>query len=398
MRICFILHSSGKGGAERVNLELIDGLAKKGIQCFAILPSYGPLIKELEKRRIPVKIISYKWWMREEGSPLWKRVGRSALNLMSTISVDRQVKKWKADIVYSNTITICVGAFAAKLLHMPYIWHIHEFGYEDYRLCFDLGNKIALRIMNQLSDVFIVSSKAVMEKYRKFFPDRKIKLIYYAVCVTNESSCKILKIKKQLQEASGTKCMIVGSLHKGKYQEDAIGAIGKLIDEEIDVRLYIVGEGKLKYKQYLESLIVRGDLKSHVQFLGYIDNPFPVMQQADILLMCSRKEAFGRVTVEGMKAGKPVIGADSGGTKELIRDHYNGFLYTFGDYHELAEKVKYLCQHPDEARKMGENGKQWALEKFNIEHYTEEVLTVLRRLIDKKNNKDPLVKGNKGIK
>ena len=395
MRICFILHSSGKGGAERVNLELIEGLEKKGIQCFAILPSDGPLIKELKKRNVPLKVIKYKLWMREEGSPLWKRVGRLILNMIKTVPVVRQVKKWKVDVVYSNTITICVGAFAAKLLHLPHIWHIHEFGYEDYRLCFDLGNKIALRIMNQLSDVFIVSSKAVMEKYRKFFPDRKIKLIYYAVCVTNESSCKILKIKKQLQEASGIKCMVVGSLHKGKYQEDAIRAIGKLIDEEIDVRLYIVGEGQSKYKQYLESLIIRDDLENHVQFLGYIDNSFPVMQQADILLMCSRKEAFGRVTVEGMKAGKPVIGAGSGGTKELIIDHYNGFLYTFGDYHELAEKVKYLCQHPDEARQMGENGKQWALEKFNIEHYTEEVLTVLRRLIDKKNNKNSLVKETK---
>jgi len=395
MKVCFILHSSKKGGAERVNLELMDGLRNKGIQSFAILPSDGPLIKELKKRNIRLKVIKYKWWMREEGSPLWKRLGRLILNLIKTVLVVRQVKKWKVDVVYSNTITICVGAFAAKLLHLPHIWHIHEFGYEDHRLCFDLGEKIAMGIMNQLSDVCIVSSKAVREKYRKFFPDRKIKLIYCAVCVTNESSCKILKIKKQLQEASGTKCMIVGSLHKGKYQEDAIRAIGKLIDEEIDVRLYIVGEGILKYKQYLESLVIRDDLENHVQFLEYIDNPFPVMQQADILLMCSRKEAFGRVTVEGMKAGKPVIGAGSGGTKELIRDGYNGFLYTFGDYRELAEKVKYLCQHPDEAGQMGENGKQWALEKFNIEHYTEEVLTVLRRLIDEKNNKDSLVKETK---
>ena len=267
MKVCFILHSSKKGGAERVNLELMDGLRNKGIQSFAILPSDGPLIKELKKRNIRLKVIKYKWWMREEGSPLWKRLGRLILNLIKTVLVVRQVKKWKVDVVYSNTITICVGAFAAKLLHLPHIWHIHEFGYEDHRLCFDLGEKIAMGIMNQLSDVCIVSSKAVREKYRKFFPDRKIKLIYCAVCVTNESSCKILKIKKQLQEASGTKCMIVGSLHKGKYQEDAIRAIGKLIDEEIDVRLYIVGEGILKYKQYLESLVIRDDLENHVQFL-----------------------------------------------------------------------------------------------------------------------------------
>jgi len=135
MKVCFILHSSKKGGAERVNLELMDGLRNKGIQSFAILPSDGPLIKELKKRNIRLKVIKYKWWMREEGSPLWKRLGRLILNLIKTVLVVRQVKKWKVDVVYSNTITICVGAFAAKLLHLPHIWHIHEFGYEDHRLC-----------------------------------------------------------------------------------------------------------------------------------------------------------------------------------------------------------------------------------------------------------------------
>jgi len=56
MRVCFVLHSSGKSGAERANLELIDGLQNKGIKCFAILPTYGAMIGELKKREIPVKI------------------------------------------------------------------------------------------------------------------------------------------------------------------------------------------------------------------------------------------------------------------------------------------------------------------------------------------------------
>ena len=382
MKVCFVLHSSGKGGAERANLELIDGLKNKGIKCYAILPTYGAMIRELEKREIPLKMIPYKRWMAEEGSPLWKRVGRIILNLIMIVTVAIQAKKWKIDIIYTNTITIGIGAFAARILKLPHVWHIHEFGYEDHRLCFDLGEKIALGIMKQLSDACIVSSKAVMEKYKKFFPDRKIKLIYYAICVANESSCKILKIKKQLQKAPGTKCMIVGSLHQGKYQEDAIKAIGKLIDEEIDVGLYIVGEGKLKYKQYLKSLVIRDDLKKHVQFLGYIDNPFPVIQQADILLMCSRHEAFGRVTVEGMKAEKPVIGVRSGGTTELIKDNFNGLFYTFGNHLELAEKIKYLYNHPKEAKRMGKNGKHWATEKFNEEHYVREVIEVLRQVIN----------------
>lgn len=381
MKVCFVLHSSGKAGAERSNLELIDGLKNKGIKCFVILPSYGALIKELEKREIPFKIVPYKWWMKVEGSPLWKRVGRVALNLIMIVPIVIQVKKWRADIIYTNTITICVGAFIAKILKLPHIWHIHEFGYEDHGLCFDLGTKISLWIMKQLSSVCIVGSNTVARKYRRFIPNQKLKLIYYAVNVTDQCPSTYSKFQKQIKEVTEIKCIIVGSLQEGKRQEDAIKAIGELILEGIDVQLYIVGEGKPKYKQYLDSLIAKGDLEDHVTFLGYVDNPFPIIQQADFLLMCSRYEAFGRVTVEGMKAGKPVIGARRGGTTELIKENFNGLLYTFGNYRELAEKIKYLYNYPDEARRMGENGKRWAIGQFSEERYAEEVVTVLRQLI-----------------
>jgi len=382
MRICFVLHTSGMGGAERVSLELIEVLVKKGIQCFAILPSYGLIVEVLKKRNIPFKIISYKWWAREMGSPIWKRMGRLAINLIKTFYVMRQIRKWKVNIIYSNTITICVGAFAAKLLHLPHIWHIHEFGKEDFCLHFDFGEKIAMMMMKGLSDVCIVSSKAVMEKYEKYFPVLKMRLVYFAVPVVDESSYKVKKIKQRLQEMPGIKCVIVGSLYKGKRQEDAIRAIGKLVNEGIPAYLYIIGEGRLEYKQYLKDLVTRYGLENNIFFLGYIDNPFPIIVQSDVLLMCSRNEAFGRVTVEGMKAGKPVIGTNSGGTIELIKDYFNGFLYTFGDYQELAEKIKYFYQNSGEAKKMGQNGKKWALEKFNIGKFTEEILTILRKLID----------------
>lgn len=381
MKVCFVLHSSGKGGAERANLELIDGLKNKGIKCFAILPSYGVLIKELEKREIPLKVVPYRKWMKVNGSPLWKRVGRLVLNLVMMVPIAIQVKKWRADIIYTNTITICVGAFVARILKLPHIWHIHEFGYEDHRLCFELGTKISLWIMKQLSSVCIFASNALARKYRKFIPNRKLKVIYQAVNIINQCPSNDVKFQKQIKEATEIKGVIVGSLQKGKRQEDAIKAIGELIHEGINVQLYIVGDGKPKYKQYLDSLIAKGDLENHVTFLGYIDNPFPVIQQTDFLLMCSRSEAFGRVTVEGMKAGKPVIGARRRGTAELIKENFNGLLYTFGNYRELAEKVKYLYKHPDEARQMGENGKQWAIGQFNEERYTEEVVTVLKQLI-----------------
>jgi glycosyltransferase involved in cell wall biosynthesis len=114
-----------------------------------------------------------------------------------------------------------------------------------------------------------------------------------------------------------------------------------------------------------------------VTFFGQVKNAFPYIRQADALLLCSRCEAFARVVVEGMKAGKPVLGASSGGTIEQITDGFNGFLYQPRDHRELAAKMKYLCEHPEEARQMGKNGQQWARHNFTRERYQQELAKIL---------------------
>ena len=83
-----------------------------------------------------------------------------------------------------------------------------------------------------------------------------------------------------------------------------------------------------------------------MKFFGYVENTLPLIRGADVLLMCSRYDAFGRVTVEAMKLGKPVIGAKSGGTTELISEGFNGLLYTSGDHMELTGKIRYMYDHP----------------------------------------------------
>ena len=123
-------------------------------------------------------------------------------------------------------------------------------------------------------------------------------------------------------------------------------------------------------------------MDNFVKFVGYAENPFPFLQRADVVLMCSRYEAFGRVTVEAMKMGKPVVGARSGGTVKLIREGFNGLFYTPGANRELAEKIRYLHEHPDIAWQMGENGRQWAITYFTQAQYGKEVIAILQRLME----------------
>jgi len=377
MKVCFISHSSAKGGAELAVLELIDALKEQGVECYVIVPGHGPLIDELRKREIAFSVISYRWWM-SKASPLWKRIAKLVLNLMMVIPVAVRIKRCGCTVVYTNTITVCIGALAARLLWLPHIWHFHEFGYEDHELVFDLGSKLSTWIMDRFSSVCIANSKAVAQKYERYIAPWKLRVVYQSVTLLQHNIPE--KAFSPAQD-TGIKCVIVGALQEGKKQEDAILAISQLVHSGIIAELAIVGDGDPEYKEYLYSLIRDNKLDEYVRFVGYVENPLPFMQDADIVLMCSRCEAFGRVTIEAMRVGKPVIGARSGGTVELIQDEFNGLLYTLGDYKELADKIRYLYEFPDIARQMGRNGQQWAAKRFTKDQYGKEVLAILKKLV-----------------
>ena len=115
--------------------------------------------------------------------------------------------------------------------------------------------------------------------------------------------------------------------------------------------------------------------------IGHTEDPLPYFGEAHVALMCSRQEAFGRVTVEAMKMGRPVIGVNSGGTPELVRDGFNGFLYTPGDLKDLADKIEILCADRERTRRLGLQAREWATRPFNQAQYGRDMLAVLREAV-----------------
>jgi glycosyltransferase involved in cell wall biosynthesis len=115
-----------------------------------------------------------------------------------------------------------------------------------------------------------------------------------------------------------------------------------------------------------------------VSFLGQLESAAPVIRSADAVVNCSRNEAFGRVTVEGMLAGKPVVGAASAGTAELIRHGCNGFLYEPGDVGQLVEILRRLIEDPAEGHCIGQAAYLWASARFTEQRFGEELAALLR--------------------
>jgi glycosyltransferase involved in cell wall biosynthesis len=377
MTICFISHSSRDGGAERVLLETIQVLQAEGIECRVLLPTKGFLSGELSRLGIQFSIISFPLWMSRNNLSLALRV-KTALNLAKdTVHVAWRIFRWKSDIVYSNTATVCVGAFAAYLLRLPHVWHLHEFGLEDQGLSFLYGRQASLRLMNRLSSKCICVSRALAASYQESIDPSTISVIYPSVHTAFRDSCANGPDVPRFSSTERFRCLIVGSLIEGKGQEDALLAMSLLKKTGIDAELIVVGEGEPGYRHHLETLVEANQLGSNVVFLGAVANAFPAMRSADVVLICSRSEAFGRVTIEAMLAGKPIIGARSGATAELIEAGVNGLLYKTRDPGDLAAQITYLYENRDYADTLGKNAADWVKQNFSQQRFTEDMLTVL---------------------
>jgi glycosyltransferase involved in cell wall biosynthesis len=374
MKICFISHSARLGGAEMVLLETIEVLQESGVSCCAVLPSRGPLLQELKKLQVPTLVTSYALWASHERLSPGRGAG-AALNLaVKSFVIAWQAGRWGCDLIYSNTATVCVGAFAAALLGRPHVWHLHEFG-PALGLQFLLGEKWSHRIMNRLSSLVIAPSQAVAREAGRWLRDAPLQVVY---C----SMHRALRNDGCAAHRNGRyRCIIAGAIAENKRQEDAVQAMLDLRQRQIEAELLVIGEGGRDYEQRLRNLVAQNHLQDRVRFLGQLNDPLPQLRAADVVLVCSRAEGFGRVTVEAMLAGKPVIGADNTATAELIHHGTNGLLYQTADPQDLARKIACLYRHRDFAAQLGQNGQIWARRMFTRDRYCDQLLPLLNDLL-----------------
>ena len=82
-----------------------------------------------------------------------------------------------------------------------------------------------------------------------------------------------------------------------------------------------------------------------------------IYKAADVTLCPSLYEALGYVNLESLASERPVIGSNSGGIPEIVKDGETGFLFTVGDPEDLAKKISTLIGDPGLCNKMGKQGR-----------------------------------------
>jgi glycosyltransferase involved in cell wall biosynthesis len=138
--------------------------------------------------------------------------------------------------------------------------------------------------------------------------------------------------------------VMLGTLSPEKGQVDAIAAVRQVLDAGEEISLTLAGGGPDSYRQHLVDMVGQLGLRSYVTILDPQPEPQSLIQSADLALVCSRNEAFGRVTVEALEMGTPVLGYSAGGTAELL-SHGGGFLVP-PDASALADKMLEIVRDP----------------------------------------------------
>jgi glycosyltransferase involved in cell wall biosynthesis len=381
MKVCFISHSSSRGGAELSMLELIDALLARNVQCACVLPGRGPLYDLLADRGVETIIIPFKQWVHS-GKSFFGRARRMLplRHLPALVRLATVIQQSRCDVVFTNTITVGVGAVAAKFAGKPHIWHIREFGYDDHRLSYDLGQRVSRNLIGRLSSACIANSKAVAEEYRPSLAGTELTVVYNSVAMPTLDEGTPADVPWRHDGA--IRCALLGKLLPGKGQQDAVHALANLGRRNVPAELLLLGGAVDKeYGQHIGRIVQQHHLTDRVHIVGHCERPMPLLNTTDVILMCSRREAFGRVTVEGMKLGKPVIGTRSGGTPEIVQDGETGFLYTPGDAQELAAKIGHLYANRAVRESMGAQARLRAWQRFNQPKYGREVEDILQRVV-----------------
>jgi glycosyltransferase involved in cell wall biosynthesis len=150
-------------------------------------------------------------------------------------------------------------------------------------------------------------------------------------------------------------------------------------EREVDLSLRLVGPAPPHYRRRLERRVADLGLQQVVEIREATPAPQEEFAWTNVLLVCSDNEAFGRVTVEALMSGRPVIGTRSGGTTELVSPGVNGLLFPPGDALALASALRDLAYDPALLERMSEQALASTRGRFTPEEQVERMVAVLSR-------------------
>ena len=263
----------------------------------------------------------------------------------------------------------------AKLFRKKLVLHYHNKGVKTRQQNF--FDDLLYRILFKNTKVILLS-KRLYEDVSKYVKQEDVFFLPNGIPIPNAVEEFLPKNNMVSQ------LLFLSNLIESKGVLLLLAALKKLKDNGIKFHCYFVGgEGDISSEQ-LNQKINDLNLQEYVTYLGkkYGDYKHEIFQSSDIFVFPTfyHNECFPLVLLEAMMFGLPVISTNEGGIPDIVKDGETGFIVEKQKPKQLAEKIKWLIDHPEEVRLMGEKGQKYFLEHYTLEVFEKRLTHILNQI------------------
>jgi glycosyltransferase involved in cell wall biosynthesis len=380
-RILFVDQTGKLGGAELCLADLAIQLRNRAS---VFLFGGGPFEELLKQNGVDVTLANQTVPEPRVSKQSQPFVYLLALPALMSLIKDLARAAKGVDLLYANTAkAMIVTTVVALLLRKRFLFHLHDM--IDAAHFGGLNRWLLVTVANLATGV-VANSEATATAYRRAGGRNR-----NLVVIPNGFRPELFRENgPELQPAIANKYKAVvgmfGRITRWKGQKVLIQALAQLPD----VMVVLVGAALFtdedrKYQHELVALAEELGIADRVQFAGFQRNILPYLKAVDLVVHCSiSPEPFGRVIVEALLAGKPVVATRGGAPAEIIEDGVTGVLVNPGEPAELAAAIQSLLADPLRASRMAAKGQEIVSKRYALDHVLPEWIEFINQSVSRK--------------
>jgi glycosyltransferase involved in cell wall biosynthesis len=331
-------------GASRFTASLAEEIARRGGLAEIWVPfdhGIGELVDHdnVTVRVVPVPVVRRSEWQGPGAVRSAARLARQVTGLVR----EAWRLRGRVAVVHAVAISSVAGVLVSRIAAAPLHWSVHE----------TVQNERERRLttaMLRAAQRLYACSRYVADQ----FPGLPMTVVHTGTHLVDSA------LPPATPPLSGTDVptvVCVGRINRWKGQDVLVHALAALTEEGVPVRGRLVGgafPGSEHLVDELRELVDQLGLTDSVTLEGEVDDPVAVFSAADVVVVPSKlPEPFGKVVVEAMALGRPVVATTPGGPAEVISSGVDGILVPGDDVAALTDALRDLLQHPAEAQRLG---------------------------------------------
>ncbi len=363
------------GGAEISLAYLMEGLSDNRYHPYLLTSAPGPLLDHALSIGIQGFFHEFPWLSRRKP---WHYAG--AIYYLVEI-----IRKYQIELIHTNCAhSLSYVMWASRITGVPYISHVRDF----IRPWFNSLNLPALKRAKYI----IATSQAIAQACDLAgISDKKLKIIYNPIDVekfkhADKESCLRWRSAYGIP-TTALLIGVVGQIHPVKGQYEFIQSCLNLLPQIPDAHFVVIGDAigdeQNCYLETIKELLNGNSEIGRFHFTGFQNDIATAMTSVDILVIPSNNEAFGRVAVEGMAAGCPIVATRVGGLVEIVEHEKNGLLVQPKDVPALSDSIYRMVTDSSIRDYLVSNGHLTA-QQFNVQQHVKSVQDLYDSVLTRK--------------